>query len=91
PATSVQHGHYDSDVAVLYKEFLSHQVSWAEFCEVFRAHHIPKALMEIKEIQISEFLNFRPLLKDHLYKAWSGEQIPCSDLAQIREDLLPIG
>jgi hypothetical protein len=25
PATSVQHGHYDSDVVVLYKEFLSMQ------------------------------------------------------------------
>jgi hypothetical protein len=37
-----------------------------------------------------------PSLKSHVVhtqkdKAWSGEQIPCSDLAQIREDLLPIG
>jgi hypothetical protein len=33
-----------------------HQVSWVEFCEVFQAHHIPKALMEIK---FNEFLDLK--------------------------------
>jgi hypothetical protein len=33
-----------------------HQISWAEFREVFRAHYIPKALMEIK---FNEFLDLK--------------------------------
>jgi hypothetical protein len=33
-----------------------HQITWAEFCEAFRAHYIPDGVMAMK---LEEFLNLK--------------------------------
>uniref|UniRef100_A0A804PAG0 Uncharacterized protein n=1 Tax=Zea mays TaxID=4577 RepID=A0A804PAG0_MAIZE len=64
PATSVQHGRYDSDVAVLYKEFLTRRPG-----TVFQLHALssadlagePRSTLQL--LRVVDFLDPQPLFR----------------------------